>query len=207
MDCPLWVGTISWGHVTNVNTIKARPVQNLSEHLRLRGVNTCEELQKQFPSIDWQKHNIVAVTSLSDSDKKLLYDYGSYDYEYMNNVLRNYPDRPARINDIIALMTPLDKEIIVYRYVNDHSYLPKIPGTIFTSYGYLSTSMNIVHVMEAINDIPNSALMKIIVPSGKKALYLPNPREVELLFPHNIQLLLTGYELQENIPIYTLYML
>jgi hypothetical protein len=52
----------------------------------------------------------------------------------MNSYLRSVSNSPAPINDIISKLTPLEKDIIVYRYINAKDFIPSVPG-IFINHG------------------------------------------------------------------------
>lgn len=89
-------------------------------------------------------------------------------------------------------MPPLEKDIVVYRYVRkvQKEYTP---GEVETFKGYLSTSFDDLFVssLACVSGAKNVKVMKIHVPKGKKAVYIPSD-ETELLFPHNTQMVFTG---------------
>ena len=134
---------------------------------------------------------------VSPKEFKLIESYWSYGFEPMNNELR-YGSLSAPLNNIISRLPPLDKDITVFRYVHKYNYLPTDIGKIFTSTGYLSTTMGAFLTSKAIctskiQRKKQMAIVKINVPKGTRAIYIPS-NEKELLFSHNIQLKLTDYD-------------
>lgn len=88
-------------------------------------------------------------------------------------------------------MPPIDKNITTFRYVATKEFLPTIIGSIFTSYGYLSTTMDAFWIAKATCEQnkydEDQAVMKVHIPKGKKAVYLSG-NESEILLPHDIEL-------------------
>lgn len=161
----------------------------------------CHAIKEQTPSKEWQTNNLKMMANrdlISEEEVRLISSYGSYSFENMNLRLREGWSSTAPINDTIAKTEPIDKDIVVFRFLWKYKFLPTVQGEIFVSKGYLSTSMDPLLADNAVcNDIyePGStdgAIMKIKVPAGKRAIYLPGP-EKELLFPHDIKLVLTNF--------------
>jgi hypothetical protein len=208
----IWKSTISYGsiHATN-DDIRDEGIEDLPElylHAIARDIDIslnvkdiCEKIKEQIPSKEWQIKNLLTMSNrdlVSEESLKQVSDYGSYSFENMNISLREGWTNESPINDTISKMEPLDKDIIVFRYLRRYKFLPTIPGSIFDSKGYLSTTMDPLLASNAVCnsiipfDANYGAIMKIKIPAGKKAIYLPG-REKELLLPHDIKLLLTGF--------------
>ncbi len=123
----------------------------------------------------------------------------------MNGALRSNPDGPAPLNNIIASMPPLDKDIVVFRYIYNDQFLPKEIGSTFQSLGYFSTTMNPVLTASRVCFMKTRgspvkdptkevvAVMRIHVMKGTRAIYIPGG-EYELIFAHNIELQLVSYK-------------
>ncbi len=115
----------------------------------------------------------------------------------MNTYLRSYPDKPALINDMIETMIPLDKDIVVFRKVNNISFLPKTPQE-FISNGYLSTTLDASGDYFSKCKRKKFAVMRIKVPKGIKAIWVPS-HEYELIFSHGITMRLNKISDQEMV--------
>lgn len=149
------------------------------------------KLKVQLPTIEWQKQNMTITSTIDKEDKKLINRYIDYDSISMNNDLRKNPSKNAKLNDVINITNDLEKDIIVFRSISKPT--EKIPKSgIFKSYGYLSTSFNPYLYSETIQKKPNAQILKIYIPKGKKAIYIPS-HEYELIFPHNIELEIMSY--------------
>jgi hypothetical protein len=142
----------------------------------------CNKIKQETPSIEWQKLQMYWQNTLSRDEKDDLYDYISHGYARKNRRLRNNIAGAASINDIIEKSIPLDKDIIVYRYIRNANTILLENGE-FTSYGYLSTSFDAVHSVTAVCKTQNMSIMKILVQKGTKCVCIPG-RESEILFPH-----------------------
>jgi len=209
--CEIWKSTTSYGSIFTNDEIYNYGIETLSElylHAISRGIDIslnvqdiCQKIKEEIPSKEWQNKNLLDMsdrTLVSEESLKDVTDYGSYSFRHMNNSLRLGWTKRSPINDIIAKMEPLDKEIVVFRFLRNYKFLSTVEGSIFESKGYLSTTMDPLHTGNAVCNeiIPSNstqgAIMKIKVPIGKKAIYLPG-FEKELLFPHDIKLILTKF--------------
>lgn len=214
MECDLWVGTSNYGGLSldepDPYTYNDN-IENLSE-LYLHAINRdidislepeeiCQRIKDEMPSKEWQLRNLIDISNrklISEEEFKKITSYSSYSFETMNDSLRKGWTTVAPINDYISRMQSIDKDIVVFRYLIRFKFLPTAPGSILNSKGYLSTTMDPLLASNAVcNEIikfnpKNGAIVKIKVPAGKKAIYLPG-REKELLFPHDIQLSLISY--------------
>ena len=204
-DYPFSVSTTSYPDVYKIEDIDILDSYDLNElylaasmsevDIILPPEKVHQKLLETLPSFEWEKENILLVSSISDENKRLLNNYVSYGYRYMNESLRRNISGEAPLNDIIEITNSLEKDIIVFRYSKPGDYLRS--SGIFKSYGYLSTSINSYRY----SSIPDEdikrenvkmkrAIMRIHVPKGKKAIYVPG-HESELIFPHNIDLEVT----------------
>lgn len=230
-DFPLYATTFEWGRVESKQHIYATEMQSIQE-LRREAINRnididdspdliYDAIRNQVPSIEWQMQNILDMsnrTIVSEEEFLMADSYGSYGFSTMNLYLRNLPDSKAPLNATIDKLTPLEKDIVVYRFVKKFDYLPRAKGSMFTSDGYLSTSICAAAISAAACG-EGGAVMRIYVPHGKKCIYFPG-REKELLFPHHIELELLvdvshgfycsskgGFVLNDRIPVYDFIML
>jgi len=145
-----------------------------------------QHLLLQMPSLDWMITNMRILATLPKESVNLIYEYTGADYTSINAMLRNNPTSKAPLNDIIALTDPIDKDIIVYRFVLDPTFITSD----FHSYGYLSTSTDPFIYIRLEEKVPVPIyMMKIHVPKGSKAIRIPI-RTDELIFQHNIRLTL-----------------
>ena len=151
--CPL---SVTWDfkdktkfHVSYINSL-----YDLYMHAVLRGIDlslstdeVCQAISKEYPSVEWQQKNMEALKSskITDKQRKTVIDYQGSGYTKQNGELRKNPKRKAPINDVINKMPPLDKDIVVYRYVqNPLTFLPALgkKGGVFHSNGYMSTTFD-----------------------------------------------------------------
>lgn len=143
----------------------------------------CTAIKEQLPSEQW----MVESETIANSSSEIWSYLWMPDY---NKVLRKNPSNPAPINDVINMIPPLDKDIIVYRYIrgNDDIFGNLNIGDIFRSYGYLSTTVFNCIMQNAY--FQSFILMKIYVPKGKKGAFMSKAwgNQWEIIFPHNIQL-------------------
>ena len=211
-NCKIWVTTFQYGSVKNEKDTFTTGIYELVD-LYLQAIRRnididlgedkiCELIKLQTPSLEWQRRVLIEISDkdiVSEDDLELILSYKNYGYSRMNRQLRRIPIDKAPINDIISKLSPLPNDIVVFRYVNKHDYLPTDIGKIFISQGYLSTTMDVVMTTGIICDnIPNGesikkgAIMQINVPKGARAIYLSGD-EKELLFSHNTQLKLINY--------------
>jgi hypothetical protein len=160
-----------------------------------------EEYLSQLPDAEWQLDAIDAYAKLSRDAQNMIEDYVSYGYEITNTSLRHALADSSRkipqnsglyvIQQSIDKMPPLDKNIIVYRYV--HRIKDYNIGDIDTFGGYLSTSFDDLMISERSCGYDDEMMrkpliiMKIHVPKGTKALYIPS-EETELIFSNNTQM-------------------
>lgn len=159
-----------------------------------------KEILKQLPTIDWLINNLRAISNLEDKYLKLIDEYVEGDYVTMNKVLRENPSNIAELNTAIQFTDPLDKDIIVYRYIEDISFIKKT----FISYGYLSTSLNPYVFFNFLDPTEKNYMkdmlymMKIHIPRGAKAIYVSTVT-LELIFPHKIELVLKSTYIKQCI--------
>jgi hypothetical protein len=152
----------------------------------------CATLQERMPGFAGLRRQILWLfTEIAEEDRQLVLDYQNYDFIGINRALRSNPLGEARINDIIAQAPPLERDIVVYRSVERKLKLPEA-GTVFRSYGYLSTSLKPVIDRLCKNPKMRRVLL-ILVPAGTRCIFLPG-YEHELIFAHNIRLLVLGCE-------------
>jgi hypothetical protein len=199
IECELFASTFNYGNISSEDDIYASGPDNLKD-LQFEAINRninisypfhiiCNSIKNELPSIDWQTRNLLDMSNPNLVSREELNDvnnYGNYSYNSMNEYLRINPNKKAPINDIIAKMKPLDKDIIVFRYIKKFDFLPPI-GEIFKSYGYLSTTMSASLITKTQCKPNKGAVMRIHVPKGTKCIYLPG-NERELLFSHGIEL-------------------
>lgn len=151
-----------------------------------------EEYLKQFPSVEWQVENLSDFSKLTSDERKLVFTYIGYGYEPINQWFRlggNDKDHPYyTIQKVIEKMPPLDTDIVVYRYVRTVQGEYE-PGDVISVSGYLSTSFDEFLVSGAVCRAAKRRMkmMKIYVPKGKKAIYIPS-NETELLFAHGTRM-------------------
>ena len=209
-ECELWIGTFDFGYQLNPENYFTEGISDLPDlyieairrniSIDLSPEEICELIKDQTPSLEWQRQVLIDLANrdlVSPKEFKLIESYWSYGFEPMNNELR-YGSLSAPLNNIISRLPPLDKDITVFRYVHKYNYLPTDIGKIFTSTGYLSTTMGAFLTSKAIctskiQRKKQMAIVKINVPKGTRAIYIPS-NEKELLFSHNIQLKLTDYD-------------
>jgi hypothetical protein len=131
---------------------------------------------------------------IKDSNSKYLIQYYSlYGSYFMNKFLRNYMtvknnvvkfnneyntksklvfDLTNKLWNTISQSPPLDNDYILYRFVNDDSYLKNIkPGSHFVETGFMSTTRDPFYSNNQDNDF-GFVLMKIRLPKGKKGVAL-----------------------------------
>ena len=210
--CEIWVGTFQYGRVKKDKHTYTTGLYKLID-LYLQAIRRnididlgeekiCEIIGTQTPTLEWQRQILMELSDqniVTEEELDLIRSYGSYGFSGMNNYLRRNPTSKAPINDIISRLSPLSNDIVVFRYVRKYAYLPTDIGKIFTSQGYLSTTMDaamttgiICDHMKNAESIKDGAIMQINVPTGARAIYLSG-HEKELLFPHNAQLKLINY--------------
>lgn len=191
---------------------------NREDEIRIAGFNRgidntmpisliCNEIKKQCPSIEWQTQMIEQAVYLDKAEKDKIESYMSYGFYSMNLRLRKRWTEYSSdllINSAIQKMPPLEKDIIIYRSMND---INEELGDI-EYLGYLSTSFNVNYVAKlAIEDIitleklkstNKQIILRIRVPAKFKCLYIPS-QEVEIILPHLTKLRI----LQKYIKTYT----
>jgi hypothetical protein len=211
-NCKIWVSTFRYGRVQTQKDTYTTGIYKLVD-LYLQAIRRnididlgeekiCELIKNQTPSLEWQGQILIELSDqniITEDELNLVRSYGNYSFSSMNNALRRNPMREAPINDIISKLSPLPNDIVVFRYVDKHDYLPTYIGKIFVSQGYLSTTMDAAMVTKAVcqdtknqESIKEGAIMQINIPAGARAVYLSGD-EKELLFSHNIELKLINY--------------
>jgi hypothetical protein len=204
--CDLFITTYDYGKIESEDDLFTNGINTL-EDLHLEAINRninisypfhviCTSIQNEFPSLEWQKQNMLYMSDrdlVSEEELESVRSYGSYSFTTMNGILRKYPDREALLNVTIDKMNPLDKDIVVFRYIKLFNFLPLTIGETFDSYGYLSTSISAAGITGAACSYKKVAVMRIHVPKGKKCIYLPGS-EKELLFSHGISLQLLNIQ-------------
>ncbi len=150
--------------------------------------DVCSLIREQLPSQEYLKQNLIDRKYLTEEEESLIRDYVNLGYQHMNKRLRRLPDSPAPLNDAIAKFPPLDKDVVIYRYVTTTDFLPE-KGKIFVNHGYLSTTLSAMFAFEGVCDDEYHILIRILVPKGSKGLFIPG-WESELLFPHKSRLLI-----------------
>lgn len=202
-ECKFFATTSQFGNIKN-NKIHYSGVKNLKE-LQIEAINRnididdsfqniCNNIQKQLPSLEWQKQNLLDTSNrnlVSKEEFDDVYNYQNYSFSSMNYELRRNPNLEAPINNTIDKMKPLDKDIVVFRGIDEYDFLTLNIGDIFQSNGYFSTSISATLITGGACESNNGAVMRIYVPKGKKCIYIPG-REKELLFSHGIILQLTN---------------
>ena len=146
------------------------------------------QLMKMLPLMKWQRNVVKSLPPLlNDETYRLLSTYLSNAFIIINERLRNNPTGNALLNNVIESLPAIDRDIVVFRVINKS--ITKLPDKgIFKSLGYLSTSIayyNYANILDKKRD--KIQLLKIYVPKGKKAIFIPGD-ELELIFPHNIEL-------------------
>jgi hypothetical protein len=211
-NCKIWVESRNYGSVEDENDTYTTGIYSLVD-LYLQAIRRnididlgeekiCELIKDQTPSLKWQRRILIEISDkniVTEDELEIMHSYRDTGYIHMNVGLRRNPTGKALINDIISRLSPLPNDIVVFRYVKKYKYLPTDIGKIFTSQGYLSTTMDAAMTTGAICDniingefIKDGAIMQINVPAGARAIYLSGD-EKELLFPHNTQLKLINY--------------
>jgi hypothetical protein len=137
-------------------------------------------------------------------DRRLIGEYASWDSDRVNNSLIIDPEQDAPLNSIIANLEPLEKDILVYRYIRKYEiqgtdqkssfYLPPASGE-YIYYSYLSTSFLASFVVHnsCLRDVVG--IMVISVPRGSRCMYIPgliSRQEYEIVFPHKTVLEIQG---------------
>lgn len=172
----------------------------------------CQIIMKEVPSVSWQQEMIFKENQLSLEERSLIQNYINYGYKTLNQKLRDNPNSPAPLNNIIDKMIPLSHDIIVYRVIREDSKFKLPTSGIFTSYGYLSTTFDTLIIqkdvceeveleIEAKTDVQVSKLLKLLpktvlkimkikVPKGTKCYYVSSYNTSELIFKHNIRLMI-----------------
>lgn len=146
------------------------------------------KLMKMLPSMEWQRNVVTRLPPLlNDETYHLLSNYLSNAFIIINERLRNNPTANALLNNVIESLPAIDRDIVVFRVINKS--ITKLPDKgIFESLGYLSTSIAYYNYADILDKKPHKIqLLKIYVPKGKKAIFIPG-HELELIFPHNIEL-------------------
>ena len=154
----------------------------------------CSKLEEQLPSQRWVERVEAIMKDLRTTHPTLYKHYRDYVANpVINAELRANPAKRGPLDDIFNMLPPLDKDIIVYRYINCSgvpiNQMIDMYGH-FKSYGYLSTTINngaIAGNGKTVDNAPITCALKIHVPAGKKAIYAGD-WQGELLFPHNIVL-------------------
>lgn len=129
--CDLYANTHMYGNIDSIDDIYTAGPDSLDD-LKLeainRGINIsdslytiCENIKRELPSLDWQKRNILIMSNpnVVSEELKDVNDYGSYPFIRMNNYRRQFPNKKASINQTIERTDPLDKDIVVFRYVKN----------------------------------------------------------------------------------------
>jgi len=146
------------------------------------------QFMSMLPSMDWQRNVVTSLPPLlNDETYRLMGNYLSNAFISINERLRNYSIGNALLNRVIEGLSPIDRDIVVFRVINRP--INKLPDKgIFKSLGYLSTSIAYYNYADILDKKRHKIqLLKIYVPKGKKAIFIPG-RELELVFPHNIEL-------------------
>jgi hypothetical protein len=153
-------------------------------------------LKSQFPSLRWQLTQLQELAALPTEQREAVGAYANHDSDKINNELLAQPDQVPLFNQIIEHLTPLDHDIVVWRYIRAYelgggrknpAYLPPASGEyeyVITYHGYRYEVL---------------ALMRITVPKGTKCLYVPSSVgriEYEILLPHRTRLRVDGKEQQ-----------
>lgn len=149
----------------------------------------CDTFSSILPSGEWTTGNIIASSEFSDDIKKLINSYTNYSYDTINSALRGGRGQPI-LNDAIDSLPPLEHDIYVMRQITNRVKLPDQGD--FLSKGYLSTSINYASYLKQPRKFTYKSYMKIFVPAGTKALYIPG-HERELIFKHNIILTILSH--------------
>jgi len=183
-----------------------------SQILRIEAMNrgvSDTELRAQLPTFRWQLAQLKQLAALPQKERGAIGDYAGNSSNEINNDLVANPDQVPLLNLVIDELPPLDRDIVVWRYIRKYEvgrtlksslYLPPDSGE-YEYYSYLSTSFLSYHVINetACQGREVQALMRIMVPKGSKCLYIPSVSgriEYEILFPHRTRLRINGKEQQ-----------
>lgn len=158
--------------------------KDLSLAAQLPFDEVCRLVQESIPSTDWMIANISGSAQLDDSNKSLIRSYMSYGFDSINESLRKGWSRPV-LNEKINMLPPIDSDIYVLRRIRKGTVnLPESEA--FQSLGYVSTSINFALYLKQ-KDLDGFSYLRIRVPAGSKALYIPG-HEKELLLEHGVVL-------------------
>lgn len=145
-------------------------------------------LRQILPTGKWTIEQLIEQTDLSEEMKSYLYSYSSYGFLNFNMSVRNVPSsKEVYFDSVFDLLPPLDKELVVYRYV-DYARMGALltPGT-HQFGGYMSTSFSTVKLGDIAKEDDKVVFLQITVPKGKKCIYIPGS-ETEIVFPRNTSL-------------------
>jgi len=187
---------------------KKLEIDDLSEELNCRNVikadyneQTLINIYKALsPSIEWMEKSIKYQFYLPPAHKKIIENYVSYEYTHINRSLREGSSN-TKLNDIIYNCHPLDKDIVVYRIINNDDFISEE----FIHKGYISTTILANKIFEIAASKSRKYVMEITVPKGTHCLWIPRD-EYEIILPHLTKLKLnyTSNCIDENIKIYNL---
>jgi hypothetical protein len=133
------------------------------------------------PSMKWMKNSIKYQYFLAPIEQRLVADYISYGYKDSNDSLRKSKNKNTNLNRVIFDSYPLDKDIVVYRYIKTTGFIEDE----FYHTGYISTSIMITRTVEIAlkSKTGNVSVMEIIIPRGVHCLWIPS-HETEIILPH-----------------------
>jgi len=135
--------------------------------------------------------NLLESSTFDLDIKQIIMSYINNNYIQYNISLRTNPLGEAQLNQAIDRLSPIDRDIYVMRQIPKGSVKLPEQGP-FLSLGYLSTSIDFNIYLEEPNTFERNTYLRIHVPKGRKAIYIPG-HETELLFPHNIILTVLGH--------------
>ena len=180
VECPYAVSTLSFGYVVQYDELFEENIESLVD-LYLNAINrgisitqsseeeVCKQLSSQIPTIEWQRKFIMWYTTVWEADKRLISDYVSHGFSFMNRKLRDNPEAQAPINKVIARAPPLTTNIIVFRYLDAELPLGRVVIT-----GYLSTTFDALYTVKTACKNKKHSVMRISIPAGTRCLYIPS---------------------------------
>jgi len=131
----LYVTTFNWGGIKDKKDVFSRNLKcgELILTALIRDISLDTDIkdifkliQDETPSIEWQTENLFRSNNreiVTQIEFNRIDSYASHGYQSMNNDLRDIPSGKAILNDVIDKMPPLDKDIIVFRYIEMDNFL------------------------------------------------------------------------------------
>ncbi len=146
-------------------------------------------LLSQLPELNWFEQQLQYIRNLPEESQEYITFYTGYGFSQINNRLRlgRRNDSTDRLQQEIMNSPPSNKDYIVFRILRKADF---ITGDKFFSRGFLSTTVDYPKIIrgccEALRQGFHYTILRIVVPTHVRGLYVEGKSEMEILFPTDI---------------------